>query len=98
MAEATTGYYRSGESWLHRRSPVTKLLALGLVLLATFALPPVTLPALLAIVVVAGWTAGLPGRCSPRCGSRRALRVGHPRQRVLLPGARDVLIQLGQQP
>ena len=35
-----TGYYRAGTSWLHRRNPITKLLAVALVLEATFLLPP----------------------------------------------------------
>ena len=86
MAEATTGYYRSGESWLHRRSPITKLLALGLVLLASFVLPPAALAPLLVVVVLAGWSAGL---LRPMLASLRIpivlLRVDHPRQRVLLP-------------
>ena len=43
---ATTGYFVAGSSWLHRRNPLTKLLALGLVLLAAFLLPPVVLPVL----------------------------------------------------
>ena len=37
---AATGYYLPGDSWLHRRNPLTKLLALGWVLLAAFLLPP----------------------------------------------------------
>ena len=96
MAEATTGYYRSGTSWLHRRSPVTKLLALGLVLLATFALPPVTLTALLVIVVVAGWSAGL---LRPMLASLRIPVVLFVSiilvNAFFFPGARDVIIQLG---
>ncbi len=56
---ATTGYFVAGASWLHRRNPLTKLLALGLILLAAFLLPPVVLPLLIAIIVVAAWSAGL---------------------------------------
>src|SRR5690348_4170306 len=56
---ATTGYYVAGSSWLHRRNPLTKLLALALVLLATFLLPPVVLPILSGLILVAVWTAGL---------------------------------------
>jgi energy-coupling factor transport system permease protein len=55
----TTGYFVAGSSWLHRRHPVTKLLALALVLLAAFLLPPVALPILVLAVVAAGWSAGL---------------------------------------
>lgn len=56
---ATTGYFVAGSSWLHRRNPLTKLLALGLILLSVFLLPPVVLPVLAAVMVVATWSAGL---------------------------------------
>ena len=56
---ATTGYFVAGSSWLHRRNPLTKLLALGLVLLAAFLLPPVVLPVLAVAILAAAWSAGL---------------------------------------
>ena len=56
---ATTGYFVAGSSWLHRRNPVTKLLTLGLILLAAFLLPAMVLPALAIAIVIAAWTAGL---------------------------------------
>jgi len=56
---ATTGYFVAGSSWLHRRNPLTKLLALGLILLSAFLLPPVVLPVMAVAIVVAAWTAGL---------------------------------------
>jgi energy-coupling factor transport system permease protein len=56
---STTGYFVPGTSWLHRRNPFTKLLGLGLILLAAFLLPPLILPVLAAVIVVAAWTAGL---------------------------------------
>ncbi|HVQ22051.1 MAG TPA: energy-coupling factor transporter transmembrane component T [Candidatus Saccharimonadia bacterium] len=96
MAEATTGYYRSGESWLHRRSPITKLLALGLVLLASFALPPAALAPLLFIIVLAGWSAGL---LRPMLASLRIPIVLFASivlvNAFFFPGARDVIVQLG---
>jgi energy-coupling factor transport system permease protein len=55
----TTGYFVAGSSWLHRRHPLTKLLALALVLLSAFLLPPVVLPVLAVVLVAAGWSAGL---------------------------------------
>ena len=90
-----TGYYRAGTSWLHRRNPITKLLAVALVLLATFLLPPVVLPVILAIVAAAAWSTGLGGPIL------RALRI----PAVLLgsivvvnalffPGAHDQLVSL----
>ena len=84
---ATTGYFLPGDSWLHRRNPLTKLLALGWVLLAAFLLPPWVLPILIVVVVARG--AGPPG-CSGRLV--RAMRipavllaVDPRRQRVPLP-------------
>jgi energy-coupling factor transport system permease protein len=93
---ATTGYFVAGSSWLHRRNPLTKLLALGLVLLAAFLLPPVVLPALVAVIVLVAWSAGLLGPML------RAMRI----PAVLLlsilvvnslffPGAKDILVSLG---
>lgn len=96
MAGSTTGYYRPGTSWLHRRSPITKLLGLGLILLATFALPPVILPDILMIVILMGWTAGL---LKPMLASLRiplflfvSILVVNA---LFFPGARDVIVQLG---
>ena len=93
---ATTGYYRPGSTWLHRRHPVTKLLGLALVLLTAFILPPTVL-VLLAIIVVA--IAASAGLVVPLI---RALRI----PLVLLtsivvvnalffPGATDRLVSLG---
>jgi energy-coupling factor transport system permease protein len=56
---ATTGYFVAGSSWLHRRYPLTKLLALGLIVLSAFLLPPILLPVMAVAIVVAGWSAGL---------------------------------------
>jgi energy-coupling factor transport system permease protein len=56
---ATTGYFVAGSSWLHRRNPLTKLLALGLVLLSAFLLPPVVLIGLALLIVAAAASAGL---------------------------------------
>jgi len=93
---ATTGYYVAGSSWLHRRNPLTKLLALALVLLATFLLPPVVLPILSASILVAVWTAGL---LRP---TLRALRIPAVLLTSILvvnalffPGAKDHLASLG---
>jgi energy-coupling factor transport system permease protein len=56
---SATGYFIPGTSWLHRRNPFTKLLGLGLILLAAFLLPPLVLPVLAAVIVVAAWSTGL---------------------------------------
>jgi energy-coupling factor transport system permease protein len=93
---AVTGYFVAGSSWLHRRNPLTKLLALGLVLLSAFLLPPVVLVALFVVVVAAIWSAGLARPAA------RAMRI----PAVLLisilvvnslffPGATDRLAALG---
>ena len=55
----TTGYFVTGASWLHRRHPLTKLLALALILLTAVLLPPVILPILALAIAAAAWTAGL---------------------------------------
>ena len=91
-----TGYYRPGTSWLHRRNPLTKLLAVALVLLATFLLSAVVLPLLFALLVVVAWSTGL-GR-----DILRALRI--PAVLVLsiivvnalfFPAATDRLVSVG---
>lgn len=93
---ATTGYYRPGSTWIHRRHPVTKLLGLALVLLAAFILPPIVLPVLAIILVAIAASAGLVGPLV------RALRI----PLVLLtsivvvnalffPGATDRLVSVG---
>ncbi len=56
---AATGYFREGSSWLHHRNPVTKLLALLLVIIAAFLLPPIVLPVLLAVLVLVATSCGL---------------------------------------
>ena len=93
---ATTGYFVAGSSWLHRRNPLTKLLALALVLLSAFLLPPVVLIALAIAIVAAVWSAGL---LRP---TARAMRI--PALLLLsilvvngffFPGAKDVIVSLG---
>jgi energy-coupling factor transport system permease protein len=93
---ATTGYFVAGSGWLHRRNPLTKLLLLGLVLLAAFLLPPIVLPFLAVAIVLAAWTAGI---LRPMV---RAMRI----PAILLlsilvvnslffPGGKDILVSLG---
>lgn len=94
--ENAAGYFRPGASWLHRRHPVTKLLALGWLLVAAFVLPPLGSVVLVAAVVAAAASAGL---------LRPLLRGG--RVAIVLvvsilvvngffyPGAHDALLRLG---
>jgi energy-coupling factor transport system permease protein len=93
---ATTGYFIAGTSWLHRRHPLTKLLAVGLVLLSAFLLPPLVLPVLAVVLLAIAASCGLLGPLL------RALRI----PAVLLgsilvvnalffPGAIDRLAELG---
>jgi energy-coupling factor transport system permease protein len=91
-----TGYYRAGTSWLHRRNPITKLLAVALVLLATFLLPPIVLPLLGAILVGTAWSTGL------GADILRALRIPAVLiasiivvNALFFPGAMDRLVSLG---
>jgi energy-coupling factor transport system permease protein len=93
---ATTGYYRPGTSWLHRRHPITKVLGLAVVLLAAFILNPIVLVPMAILLLVVAASAGL---LRPLL---RALRI----PLVLLtsivvvnalffPGAVDKLVTLG---
>lgn len=93
---ATTGYFIAGSSWLHRRNPLTKLLALGLILLAAFLLPPLSLIVLALVIVVAVASVGL---LRPMA---RALRIPALLLISILvvnslfyPGATDVVASLG---
>jgi energy-coupling factor transport system permease protein len=53
------GYFKPGETWLHRRHPLTKLLAVIWVAIAAFVLPPIGLPVLVVLVVGAAVATGL---------------------------------------
>ena len=59
MSSTATGYYRAGASWLHRRNPTTKLLALFWIILATFLLPPASLVVIAAAIGAAAASASL---------------------------------------
>lgn len=59
MSARATGYFRPGNSWLHRRHPVTKLLGLLWLILAAFLLPPIALAGLMIAVALAALSAGL---------------------------------------
>jgi len=96
MASPATGYFRPGTSWLHRRDPLTKLLALGWVLLAAFLLPPAMLLGLVVVLVVVAWSVGLFGALV------RSLRIPAVLFASILvvnalffPGATDVIARLG---
>ncbi len=91
-----TGYYRAGTSWLHRRNPLTKLLAVAWVLLATFLLSPVVLPVLAVVLGVVAWSTGLGGAII------RALRIPAVLvasivvvNALFFPGATNRLVSLG---
>jgi energy-coupling factor transport system permease protein len=56
------GYFRPGRSWLHRRNPITKLLALAWLLISAFVLPPVALPAMAVLVVAVAASARVLGQ------------------------------------
>ena len=93
---ATTGYFVAGSSWLHRRNPLTKLLALGLILLAAFLLPPIVLPVLAVVIVVAAWSAGLlrPMARAMRIPALLLLSIVVVNS-LFFPGATDMLVTLG---
>ncbi len=94
--QATSGYYRPGDSWLHRRNPVTKLLGLAWVILAAFLLPPVALPVLALACLALAAANGLGASVA------RALRIPAVLIASILvvnafffPGAADVIARLG---
>jgi energy-coupling factor transport system permease protein len=53
------GYFKPGSSWLHKRHPLTKLLALVAMAVAAFIVPPLALPFLIGAVVLAAVTTDL---------------------------------------
>lgn len=59
MTRRAAGYFRAGETWLHRRNPVTKLLAVVWTAVSAFALPPLALPVVIGMVVVGAASTGL---------------------------------------
>jgi energy-coupling factor transport system permease protein len=96
MSTTAAGYFKPGRGWLHRRNPVTKLLALIWVVLAAFLLPPPALLALVGLVAVAAVSAGM------FVALVRSLRVPLLLFASILivnacfyPGAHDVLARLG---
>jgi energy-coupling factor transport system permease protein len=93
---ASTGYYLAGDSWLHRRHPLTKLLALGVVLLAAFLLPSVVLvPMALGCLAMAAAT-GLLGPLVRSLRIPAVLLVSILVVNALFfPGATDRLIEVG---
>ncbi len=93
---ATTGYFVSGSSWLHRRHPLTKLLAVAFILLAAFLLPPVVLPILAVAIVAAIWSAGLlrPALHAMRIPAFLLLSILIVNS-LFFPGATDKLMSVG---
>jgi energy-coupling factor transport system permease protein len=96
VSSVATGYFRPGDSWLHRRNPITKLLGLAWVLIAAFLLPPPFLVALVLAAALAAWSVGL---LRPLVRSLRIPAVLFASILVVnaffYPGAQDVLVRLG---
>ena len=59
MTARPVGYYKPGNSWLHVRHPVTKLLALIWTIFAAFLVPIWALPILVVVVAAVALTTGL---------------------------------------
>jgi energy-coupling factor transport system permease protein len=59
LTARAVGYFRPGDSWLHRRNPLTKLLALGWLLVAAFLLPALVLIGLVTAVLLIAWSVHL---------------------------------------
>jgi energy-coupling factor transport system permease protein len=94
--QAASGYYRPGDSCLHRRNPVTKLLGLAWVILAAFLLPPVALP-ILAVACLALATANGLGRSVVRALRIPAVLIASILvvNAFFFPGAVDVIARVG---
>ena len=94
--ETTSGYFRPGDSWLHRRNPLTKLLGLLWVLLAAFLLPA---PVLVALAAATLLLTAVSGRLPDVLRSLRIPAVLLASMLVVnalfFPGGRDVLVSLG---
>lgn len=93
---AATGYFVAGSSWLHRRNPLTKLLGLLLILLASFMLPPLALPILFVAILAAVWSAGLlrPALLSMRIPALLLVSILVVNG-FFYPGATDILLSIG---
>jgi energy-coupling factor transport system permease protein len=93
---AAAGYFRPGDSWLHRRNPVTKLLALFWVIFAAFLLPSPALVVLVGMLAVAAAST-----CLLRSVVRNLRIPALLFASILIvnafffPGARDVIARLG---
>ena len=61
MSARPVGYFKPGDSWLHRRHPVTKLLGLIWAAIAAFVMPAWALPVLALAVIAVALTSGLGG-------------------------------------
>ncbi len=96
MTTRATGYFRPGADWLHRRHPLTKLLALFAVLLAAFLLPPLALVGLFALLLVVAASAGLlrPALRSLRIPALLIVSILIVNA-LFYPGATNVLVSFG---
>jgi energy-coupling factor transport system permease protein len=94
--QAASGYYRPGESWLHRRNPITKLLGLGWVVLAAFVLPPAALPLLILGCLLLAGANGL-GRSVLTALRIPAVLIASILvvNALFFPGATDVIARVG---
>ncbi len=94
--QAASGYYRPGDSWLHRRNPVTKLLGLAWVILAAFLLPPPVLVGLAAGCLALAGANGL-GRSVVRALRIPAVLIASILvvNALFFPGAVDVIARFG---
>ena len=93
---AAAGYFRPGDSWLHRRNPVTKLLSLLWLIFAAFLLPSIALPVLVALLAITA--------ASTQLLKATVLNLRIPAvlfasilivNAFFFPGARDVIARLG---
>ncbi len=96
MRAAASGYYVAGTSWLHRRHPLTKSLAVLFILFAAFLLPAASLLALAVALAVGAASARLAGAVIRSLRIPAALVVSILVVNALFfPGGHDVVAQAG---
>lgn len=96
MTGSATGFYIAGTSWLHRRHPLTKLLAVLLVMAVAFLWPPVSLGVLIVALLLVAASAGLGGPLIRSLRIPAVLIVSIVVVNALFfPGGRDVVASFG---
>lgn len=96
MTRRAAGYLVAGDTWLHRRHPVTKMLGLLFVLVAAFLLPPIALVLVGAGLLAIAVSTNLVGLLVRSFNIPALLLLSIVAVNALLfPGGRNVLLAVG---